>query len=302
MDEISNSALLKRKKAEVEKLDFADLHCTSFKYTFSCLYHGVPLLLKSHSAQLGKDLTKLLPETWQPSTLQNATTVFVIDPQEIGYSPEEWCSESSQDCHSFELNSIAVQRDFAARKNDDSVILICESALGDGFYNFLRWFISEKLLEQNKFVMHSSCVLDKEGMARLFLGHSEAGKTTITELSHPRSILGDDMNIVSSENGQLMVEAGAIGGRFHSMIGYDKRVPVKACYWLVQSPQNNLRKMEETKGMQKFIASFANLNWPTLPAEKNFQLIQFASLASRSVPFYTLEFEKSLSVWEMLDP
>lgn len=302
MDEISNSALLERKKAEVEKLTFDEIRSWPFSHSFFCLYHGVPLLLKSRSAQLSTELSALLPESWRKTPLKEALTVYVVDPTELGFTHEEWCAESSQDCLSYNENTVAIQRDFAAKKSDESVLLICESKVSDGFYNFLRWFISEKLLEQNKFVMHSSCVLDKNGRAHLFLGHSEAGKTTITELSHPRLVLGDDMNIVSSEMGKLMVEAGAIGGRFHSMIGYDKKVPVAACYWLRQKPKNHLAELDKTQAAQKFIASFANLNWPTLTVEKNFKLIQFASEACASVPFYTLEFEKSSSVWEMLDP
>lgn len=302
MDEISNSALLKRKKADVEKLTVHELQQSHFKFTFPCTYHGVPLLLKSQTPGLSEDLAKLLPESWKNSTQQNPVTVYLIDPLELGYTYEEWCAESSQDCLSFEMNTVAIQRDFAARTLGKDVVLICEGKVSDGFYNFLRWFISEKLLEQNKYVLHSSCVLDRHHQAHLFLGHSGAGKTTITELSLPRLVLGDDMNIVSSEDGRLMVEAGAIGGRFHSMIGYDKKVPVKACYWLKQSEKNAMTRLEETKAAQKFLASFANLNWPTLPVDKNFQLIQFASMSAASVPFYHLEFQKSASVWEMLDP
>jgi hypothetical protein len=110
------------------------------------------------------------------------------------------------------------------------------------------------------------------------------------------------MNIISFENSNLVVEAGAIGGLFNSMIGYDKQIKIKACYWLNQSTTNNLQKLDTIIAYQKLLASFANLNWPTLPQDTSDKLINFAMQATESVDFYQLDFKKDNSIWEILDP
>lgn len=296
-----NQELLKTKLLVLEgfknKFNKAD-----FNFSRSCNYHGIQITFKSNSPRLNISLEKLLPENWlidQPGKF----TVYLRDPSFYNYTHEFWSSESSQDCISLKNNQVAIQRDFAAMVHDNEVFLVCEDQVGDGFYNFLRWFLSEKLMEENKYVVHASCVLGNDHFAHLFLGHSGAGKTTITELSFPRMVLGDDMNLISIQDGGLMVEAGAIGGKFNSMIGYDKKVPIKSCYWLIQSPQNNIRKMNSIMAYQKLLASFANLNWPTLSSEKAETLMTFSSRAVESqTHFYELDFVNTKEIWEILDP
>ncbi len=300
LEEISNPDLIERKKTLLQSLSFEFPETSDF--IFNCRYHGIPLRFITQSASFISSLEKLIPAHWITES-EEFFTVYLFDPRTLGFTSEEWADESSQDCLSFEENTIAVQRDFASKFENDKVILISEGDTSDGFYNFLRWFISGKLISEGKFVMHSSCVLSSSGdnLAHLFLGHSGAGKTTITELSSPRLILGDDMNIISEKNNMLCVEAGAIGGRFNSMIGYDKQVPVKAIYWLVQDDHDELITTERMKGTQKLLASFANLHWPTMNEKDLQHLLDFAEWASLRVPFYELHFKKSDSIWDLLD-
>jgi hypothetical protein len=86
------------------------------------------------------------------------------------------------------------------------------------------------------------------------------------------------------------------------MIGYDNKMPVKAIYWLKQSSENKLSKLSSTMAQQKLLASFANLNWPTLPETTSAQLIDFSFKVVASVDFYELEFIKDAAIWEILDP
>ncbi|HXH76821.1 MAG TPA: hypothetical protein VNJ08_17765 [Bacteriovoracaceae bacterium] len=296
MDEVSNQPLLQNKIAALD----SQLP-TDFAFAVSCNYHGINLDIKTRSLRLVNSIKNLVPDGWLEST-SSECRIFVLDPLEFGHTPESWSDESSQDCLTFEENTIAIQRDFAARIFQDHVLLICEDKVGDGFYNFLRWYLSEKLMLLNKYVVHASCVLDKHNNAHLFLGHSGAGKTTITKLSHPRSVLGDDMNLISIDNNTLQVEAGALGGQFNSMIGYDTKRTIVACYWLNQAKANEKKDLGPLSANIKLLASFANLHWPTLPEERINQLIGFASTAASVTKFYQLNFLNTQAIWEFLDP
>ena len=299
MENISNKKLFKKK---LNFLNDYSLNDHVFHSHISIQYHGIDLLIHSQNNAIQTDLQSLLPNEWFVKDL-SPHNIYIISPSSLNMSLEEYSDESSQDCFSLENNGLAIQRDFAAKiLPDGSVVLICEERLGDGFYNFLRWFISEKLIERNKFVLHASCVLDKQGRAHLFLGHSGAGKTTVTKLSSPRKILGDDMNILSMSNDHdVMVEAGAIGGLFNSMIGYDVRVKVKGIYWLSQAKETELIKLDNISASQQLLASFANLHWPTLSAETENKLVETSFSVAQKVDFSQMNFKKDSSFWELLE-
>lgn len=297
---LSNQILLDKKRLNLNKFK-NDIKLHALEHSFSCIYHGINLNFRTNSTFFINSLKSFIPTEWI-SALNGNTIIYLISPAEFGYSSEEWSDEFSQDCLSFEDNTLVIQRDFAACLSGNQVFLICEDSVGDGFYNFLRWYLSEKLMGLNKYVLHASCVLDKKQNAHLFLGHSGAGKTTITKLATPRLVLGDDMNLISFSNKQFFVEAGAIGGQFNSMIGYDKKVPVSACYWLKQAEENKCIILQSLIANQKLLASFANLHWPTLPMAKVEQLMNFSEQVIQSTKFYELNFKNDAAIWEYLDP
>lgn len=299
MDRPSNSALFLKKQNILEACHIANDH---FQKKVSLEYHGVPMTIHTQSQDLIVDLESFLPREWFNHE-NDSVHIYLQSPNDFGFNLSEFSDESSQDCFSMNHNSWAIQRDFAAKIFDNNkVFLVCQERLSDGFYNFLRWYISEKLIERNKFVIHASCVLDNNGLAHIFLGHSGAGKTTVTGLSSPRRILGDDMNIISiNNNDELMVEAGAIGGLFNSMIGYGITKKVKGVYWLNQADENRLIELDVATASQRLLASFANLHWPTLPDKTAQKLINVSLVAAKTTAFYTMNFKKSSEFWELLE-
>lgn len=299
MDIISNKNLFNKKQNILKNYLLRE---DTFDHQLAIQYHGIDLQLHSQSNVIQTDLLALLPHEWFVSN-SVAIDIYIISPSIFNIGLEEFSEETSQDCYSLDNNHWAIQRDFAAKILDNNkVILVCEERLGDGFYNFLRWFISEKLIERNKFVLHASCVLDKKGDAHVFLGHSGAGKTTVTKLSSPRQILGDDMNILSiSEDLDVMIEAGAIGGLFNSMIGYGVKKKIKGIYWLSQSNNNELIKLDTISGSQHLLASFANLHWPTLSKQVENKLVDTSFHVAQNVDFFQMNFKKDSSFWELLE-
>lgn len=275
-----------------------NLSPSQFKAHIDCLYHGIELRFHSKDQRFPDSLQNFLPAPWI-TNCNSPYEIYIISPTHLNYSLEYWCDESSQDC--FYENNVIIQRDFIAKIIGNKILLITNDTIDDGFHNFLRWFLSEKLISNGLFVVHSSCILGLDEKAYLFLGHSGAGKTTMTKLSSPRKILGDDMNILHIKNNQVRVSAGAIGGQFLSDIGYENSVPVAGIYWLNQSNENEIIPLEQITANQKLIASFANLNWPALTENQIKTLMSFSQKVVKNVPFYNLFFLPTTDIWKLLD-
>ena len=293
--EISNTALFENKKNIIKSF----LSKPAQKIT--CKYHGLGINFFCNNKTFLKELESYLPKEWLDKAI-GEFNVYIEDPRTFGFSVEEWSDEHSQDCFTFEDNHLVVQRDFTSRIEGENAFVICPTEIGDGFFNFLRWFISERLIQKNIFVIHGSCVLNKNGEGLLFLGHSGAGKTTITKLSGNRDILGDDMNLLTILNDEVVVFPGAIGGQFLSTIGYERASKVKKIFWLKQAENNQETELGTSEGTLKLLASFANLHWPTLAQDRTEKLLSFSGEVVRKIPISELSFEKNARVWEYLDP
>ncbi|MBZ0112301.1 MAG: hypothetical protein K8J08_07575 [Thermoanaerobaculia bacterium] len=88
--------------------------------------------------------------------------------------------------------------------------------------NVFRALVAYRLAATGGALLHSAGVLDN-GQARLFLGRSGAGKTTLSTLSAAsgRQVLSDDLNAVSWEDGLPVVYQMPFSGDF----GQAERVP-----------------------------------------------------------------------------
>lgn len=267
---------------------------------FSCNYHGIALTFYSQNENFLYDLKTLLPESWHNTT--KGSHIYFINPDILGISLDRWCDEESQDCFFEAENEIVIQRDFAAKcLGDNNYIVISENKVCDGFYNFLRWYLPKRLLIKNTLVLHSACILDKNGNAHFFLGHSGAGKSTSTGLSRPRKILGDDMNLLQIEGSELFAIPGAIGGLFKPDVNYDERFPVGSFNWLIQDSEDRRTEMTAAESISKFIASVTNVFWDTLDKEQIDFIFKVASDIFKTKPMYQINFTKSSKFWDFIE-
>lgn len=298
------SVSLSEKKRRVAN-SFLGAKPRATEFSLKCFYHGVAVQFYFESSALLLKLKNFLPTTWLAENFRDeiVTRIFWLDPKTF-FSNAEWESEARPDCDITQLPAaeVAFQRDFIGIDNrENSVVIIAHQALDDGFFNALRWLIPRKMIEFERVLLHSSCVVGKNDLAYFFLGASGAGKTTVTELSKSRTVLGDDMNVLDFSGGKLSAEAGALGQRYFSSALFAKQFPVGGFFWLKQSERNFLKRLDRAKSSMCLLSSCANLFWSDSSADLAPAVMQAVDKISASHPVYELEFNLTGGFWDHVE-
>jgi len=147
------------------------------------------------------------------------------------------------------------------------------------------------LAERDGIILHGSGLIFKE-KGYLFVGHSDAGKTTLVKIfNHHAKILNDDRMIVRKENGSFYLYGTPWHGEL-SLVAPD-RVPLKAIFFLNQAKENKIEKAEGLDAFKRLygctIKALVTGRW----AKKALDICQELS---REVPCYDLYFDKTEGV------
>ena len=295
MNSVSNKILLDQKKKILFNLKTKDL----FKYKTQCLFHNIPITFWFNSLEQQTIIESLFPSEWLCSNLDQAYSIYIHDPEDYNFSIEQFIDEASQDCIIDQNDNTYIQRDFAAIKKQNEAHLLTTLKFTDGFHNFLRSFLPQRLLKNETVIFHSSSVVENDE-AYLFLGHSGAGKTTITTLSKDKILLGDDMNLIHKIDGKFYVSAGAIGGVTDTSKVLNNLYPLKAAFWLKQSLENKIEDFSSSEASSKYLASMANLFWNQLDKQTIEQVMDFSFKMAASVPLKRLHFKKDKEFWNVI--
>jgi len=176
------------------------------------------------------------------------------------------------------------------------------SAFKKGSLTSLLCFPTDQILfarllaDRGGIILHGSGLVLKE-KGYLFVGHSDAGKTTLVKtFRHHAKILNDDRMIVRKEEGRFYLYGTPWHGEL-SLVAPD-RVPLKAILFLNQAKEN---KVEKTEGLDAFkrlygctIKSLVTEKW----AENALDICQ---TLSREVVCYHLYFDKSGGVVSLVE-
>jgi len=142
-----------------------------------------------------------------------------------------------------------------------------------------------------------SCGVDLQGKGILFVGHSEAGKSTIANILKDKAkILCDDRIIVRNSKDGFNIHGTWSHGDVPE-ISADS-APLKAIMFLKQSKENRITPLKDKKEISKKLLScvirpFVTVDW----WEKTISIV--AKIAE-DAPCYTLEFDKSGKITEEL--
>jgi hypothetical protein len=143
------------------------------------------------------------------------------------------------------------------------------------------------------FIHSAGIIFDEKGY--LFVGHSSAGKSTITEMFSQRSeILCDDRNIIRLWPEGFKVHGSWSHGDIPDVSPGD--APLSAIFFLNQASENRLVRLENRwkitqKLLECLIRPFVTADW----WEKSLDLVE---TIGREVPCYELYFDRSGKIVE----
>lgn len=290
-----NKSLLNRKVSLLENTQFHSRGCLRFSF------HGVSITFHTQSRELLSELENYIPDSWRISSSQCYEVFHHPIPEQFKPIFDDETS-SIVESLKFKGEQISVQRDFIAKlKNYKKCYTIFHDKLDDGFHNFFRWYLSPKLIDLKKAMIHSSVVLNKFGKAEVFLGPSGAGKTTITSLSKPRKVLSDDMNLLQIENGKLYALAGGVGGLYKPDVDFDQKFEVENIFWLVQDSKTQIQELPPIVQSRHLLSSLANLPWNSISSEENYQILDLCKNILGFKPLKALHFTKASDFWRFLE-
>jgi MoaA/NifB/PqqE/SkfB family radical SAM enzyme len=156
--------------------------------------------------------------------------------------------------------------------------------------------LARVLADRQGCYLHSSgALLDGQGL--LFVGQSEAGKSTISRmLQDQMEVLCDDRNIVRRQPGGFWVYGTWSHGEWPVVSA--SSAPLEAILFLEQAPENRLIPLDDRQEIVRrllacLIKPFVTADW----WEKSLTLVE---QMARELPCYVLRFDKSGGVVEVL--
>lgn len=144
------------------------------------------------------------------------------------------------------------------------------------------------LADRGGIILHGSGIILKE-KGFLFVGHSDAGKTTLVKIfNHHARILNDDRMIVRKEDGGFYLYGTPWHGEL-SLVAPD-RVPLSAILFLNQANDNRIERTQPLDAFKRLygctIKALVTERWA-----KN--ALDMCQALSGEVPCYDLHFDKS---------
>jgi hypothetical protein len=156
-------------------------------------------------------------------------------------------------------------------------------------------WLARLLANRDAFLLHAAgLVIEGHGLA--FVGHSEAGKTTISRLLQDKGeILCDDRIILRRWPEGFKVHGTWSHGELPDVS--PNSAPLRAVFLLEQAPENRLIRLEPrevVRALPQFVIK------PLVTRDWWEQVLDTIGALARAVPVYRLRFDKSGRVWELL--
>ncbi len=176
---------------------------------------------------------------------------------------------------------------------------IFEQFLYQAFYS------ARKILNYDAFLIHSSGVIRERNGQRdgfLFVGASEAGKSTVASLSSDKTITNDEMNLVEFTPDGPMLHATSFNGLFGDK-DTDTRAPLRAIMLLNQGPEHRL----DPVGQGEAVTLLASQVAPPIGIEDSMNqvvgldLLELAHRLSTAAPVRKMTFLPDAGFWTRID-
>lgn len=280
---------------------FADwdkhFHSSTKKYGVSVLVHGLGITFWTPSETLAQSLRDFFPKSWITIRPQPITVHWAFD----DYWDESSLRGDIDELECFKVGTLVWQRDFISQAITPNYIrLFCADQLGQGFFNFMRYLLPLRLLEQNQVLFHSACALDNGLKPHLFIGPSGVGKSTLVSKYPQETVLGEDLNLLTISHQGVFVETAAVGSQFNQHPHAGERFLLKQILILNQAEQNSLEDCRSER-LQILSAAVAGLNWDELKVPQFQHIMHILSQVDRMVSLKQLNFAKGTEVIDYIN-
>ena len=148
-------------------------------------------------------------------------------------------------------------------------------------------------------MIHSSAVI-ADGAGFLFVGPSEAGKSTAAACSAAYHVIGDEMNLLEWTPDGLMLEGTGFNGLFRDKA--PGRAPLKAVFLLKKTPEHALSLVPPAQAATALAAEIVPpVGLASIPDETTLPaMVDSASRILQSVAVRCLEFRPDAGFWPVI--
>jgi hypothetical protein len=166
--------------------------------------------------------------------------------------------------------------------------------------NALRVTTAYRLLSMGGVVLHSAGIVSNQ-RAHLFVGHSGAGKTTLSSqsLEAGRTVLSDDLNAVLTETGRVVVRQLPFAGD----LGRGRVVPgaheLHGLYRLEQGPVDRLRPLSRGAALATLASCCPGVNADPQVADR---LVGNLDRVLDRLSMQVLTFRLDGNPWQVIEP
>ncbi|MFT5233104.1 MAG: hypothetical protein ACI9UK_000911 [Candidatus Krumholzibacteriia bacterium] len=164
---------------------------------------------------------------------------------------------------------------------------------------YQAFWSAQKHSQIDSFLIHSSAVI-ADGRGFLFVGPSEAGKSTVARLSSQHHVLGDEMNLVRFDDHGPVVTGTVFNGLFKEK--KPGEAPLAGVFLLKQAPAHRLGEIPKLEAVPALAAEIVPpvglnevVNSQTLP-----QMIDFAERLVEIPTLKRLEFLPDEGLWQTI--
>lgn len=160
-------------------------------------------------------------------------------------------------------------------------------------------------IQRGGMMLHASAIARTPQDGFVFLGRSEAGKSTVANISAERGygMLSDDLTLVAADSNPRQYQLAAVPSLRHLSHPYSSENPwLKGIFVLKQDQSDYLRPLSKAEIAATLFQGFQETpSHSRMPEPLRLQVIRTASQIARIVPGYELHFRKSPEFWKVID-